>query len=165
MAFLIMLASAGLVGSFRSPPVVVTEAQLEKVSVSIGSFRFDCQRLPDDLADLASSRDSTAMCWKGPYLSKKAVVDFWGNKLDYHVYGDGKLFSLRSIGVDQVLGSNDDIVLGDRERSWRSFYPSSVSSQSDVSWWLKLFIALFSLSIVVIAVVRMARRRKSRREL
>lgn len=161
----IAFASVGLVGSYQSPPHFVVEAQLERVSVSIDSFRADCRRLPGDLSELLSLRDSTRECWKGPYLSANALVDSWENQLSYHASGDGIFYSLRSIGVDHQLGTSDDIVFGDKEKKWRSLYHNGAGlpDGSVVRW--KWIFALLIAGAVVIAVAAIAQRRKGSRKL
>lgn len=46
--------------------------------------------------------------WRGPYTEKDKLQDAWGQAFDYQ--SDGRKFKITSGGLDQTIGTGDDIV-------------------------------------------------------
>jgi len=96
----------------------VTKAKqdIEAINNAITMFRFDTNRLPEDLRDLY--KDPEIRGWNGPYLKKKSV-DPWDNDYQYRVPGlndrEYDLFSYGADGQEDGEGLNADIVSWETE--------------------------------------------------
>lgn len=45
--------------------------------------------------------------WRGPYIEESKLNDPWGNRFEYET--DGRQYKLQSAGIDQQLGTEDDL--------------------------------------------------------
>lgn len=96
--------SASPVGSVRevfekhdAADAETTKAMLSSLATGIKLFRIDHKRLP------ASLQESDA----------KWTADPWGNEFVYRPGGDGRSFTLYSLGPDGKNGTADDVRLGE----------------------------------------------------
>lgn len=99
----------------------LTDERLEDISTAIRSYADACGRLPDPSDFESVLSGSHHDCWSGPYLSVEDLKDPWRKSFIYKIEA-GSDFSLRSIGVDGVQGTADDIVYGDVSRFWIGQY-------------------------------------------
>ena len=72
---------------------------IENLKKSITLFRFNTNKLPEELRDLVKEPDGVRG-WKGPYM-ERLPKDPWENSYEYRVPGnDGRDFDIWSLGPD-----------------------------------------------------------------
>ncbi|WP_086933607.1 type II secretion system protein GspG [Agarilytica rhodophyticola] len=88
------------------------QMDLNALRVAVLAYEAHCRKYPQNLDTLFSEIPSCDY-WKGPYLSTKInLVDPWGESYMYFtVDRKAGVFFLLSKGKDNLLGSQDDIVM------------------------------------------------------
>ncbi len=111
---LILTASVGFM-AFRyldKAKVVAARSQLETFSLALDGYYIDCGQYPTQSQGLGAlwerpAGESVPAGWSGPYLTKKAPRDPWGNPYEYQMPGkNSQPFSLRSFGADGKEGGD-----------------------------------------------------------
>ncbi|CAM2067585.1 type II secretion system major pseudopilin GspG [Sulfidibacter corallicola] len=94
-------------GQVTSAQRRAAEADIKTLKQQITLFRFDHNRFPEGLEDLAKEPDNVKN-WK-PYIERKALRDPWGNPYEYRTPGDeSREFDIWSLGADGKEGGEGD---------------------------------------------------------
>ena len=95
------MALPGIIGKSDSARFKATEAQLNRLSGSIESYKSDMGRLPPTLDKLLNNLDQISE-WNGPYIESSLLKDAWGN---HYIYvSNGTTFKIESYGADKEPG-------------------------------------------------------------
>ncbi len=90
-----------------------TRSRIASLVSALVQMSADIESLPDSKVGLNLLVENTLnlKLWKGPYLSKVAMKDSWGNSFIYKYYSVSGEFSIYSKGANEVddLGGLDDI--------------------------------------------------------
>jgi general secretion pathway protein G len=93
----------GLIGQLGRARAKSAQMQVETVAAAVETFRSDVNRYPSDAEGLQAllSEPGGTDGWTGPYLkSGRGLQDPWGNALTYKLNGDGRGFTVTSLGRD-----------------------------------------------------------------
>jgi general secretion pathway protein G len=97
----------------------LSRARMATIENALSRFYIDCGRYPDDSEGLEvlvlPPSDMEDGKWKGPYLKRSELLDFWDNPYIYVAEGEYNpgsfdLISLGADGMDGGEGDNMDIV-------------------------------------------------------
>ena len=89
-------------------PTSGMQHRLDAVTYAIELFEIDHDRLPSQLEDLLPlTNQSWGSASTSGYLDRDAIIDSWGNDLQYLVLTNG--FSIRSAGQDGKFETQDDL--------------------------------------------------------
>jgi hypothetical protein len=141
----------------------LADERLEDIATALRSYAAECGRLPDPLeleTELVGTRHG---CWSGPHLSIQDLRDPWRRPFVYKIK-PGVEFSLRSIGVDGMPETADDIVYGDASRFWVDQYKTRPDNIVD-EWRNVILIVMAASAFYLLGVLAkvLIRRRQRRR--
>jgi general secretion pathway protein G len=97
----------------------LSRARMATIEEALARFNLDCGRYPDDSEGLEvlvlPPSDMEDGNWKGPYLKRSDLLDFWDNPYIYVAEGEYNpgsfdLISLGADGMDGGEGDNIDII-------------------------------------------------------
>ena len=92
----------------------LTKAKMAIIENAINRFYIDCGRYPDDSEGLEvlvmPPADMEDGKWRGPYLKRSELLDFWDNPYIYVAEGEYNpgSFDLISLGADGMDGGEGD---------------------------------------------------------
>ncbi len=92
----------------------LTKAKMAIIENALNRFYIDCGRYPDDSEGLEvlvmPPADMEDGKWRGPYLKRSELLDFWDNPYIYVAEGEYNpgSFDLISLGADGMDGGEDD---------------------------------------------------------
>ena len=92
----------------------LTRAKMAIIENAINRFYIDCNRYPDDSEGLEvlvmPPADMEDGKWRGPYLKRSELLDFWDNPYIYVAEGEYNpgSFDLISLGADGMDGGEGD---------------------------------------------------------
>jgi general secretion pathway protein G len=81
------------------------------LKTDLDRYKFENNKYPtteQGLNALLTAPGGDARNWRGPYTEENKVVDPWKNPYGYE--SDGRTFRITSGGVDQEMGTADDLV-------------------------------------------------------
>ena len=92
----------------------LTKAKMAIIENALNRFYIDCGGYPDDSEGLEvlvmPPTDMEDGKWRGPYLKRSELLDFWDNPYIYVAEGEYNpgSFDLISLGADGMDGGEDD---------------------------------------------------------
>ena len=92
----------------------LTKAKMAIIENALNRFYIDCGRYPDDSEGLEvlvmPPADMEDGKWRGPYLKRSELLDFWDNPYIYVAEGEYNpgSFDLISLGADGMDGGEGD---------------------------------------------------------
>lgn len=124
LELLVVMVIIGLLAGFVGPrffsqvgksEVKTARAQVTALGKALDQFRLDVGRYPttDEGLAVLVERMSGESRWNGPYLTKAAPLDPWGQPYQYRSPGEHGEYDLLSLGKDRQPGGSgeaEDIV-------------------------------------------------------
>jgi general secretion pathway protein G len=124
LELLVVMVIIGLLAGFVGPrffsqigksEVKTAKAQITAIGKALDQFRLDVGRYPtsDEGLGVLFERVAGEPRWNGPYLSKAAPPDPWGQPYQYRSPGEHGEYDLLSLGKDRQPGGSgeaEDIV-------------------------------------------------------
>ena len=125
LELLVVIAIIGLLASLVAPRLFgqisksereTARAQIDSISKALDTYRVDMGQYPtteQGLSVLSTRPSENAIRWRGPYLQKQLPPDPWGRMYEYKGAGEGRDYSLLSLGKDGRIGGegdNEDVV-------------------------------------------------------
>lgn len=124
LELLVVMVIIGLLAGFVGPrffsqvgksEVKTAQAQISALGKALDQFRLDMGRYPttDEGLAVLVNRVPGESRWNGPYLSKAAPADPWGQAYQYRSPGEHGEYDLMSYGKDRQPGGSgeaEDIV-------------------------------------------------------
>lgn len=119
LELLVVMVIIGLLAAYVGPKyfsqvgrseIRMAQAQIDALEKSLHQYRLDVGSYPsteNGLAALMTSPNNEPR-WNGPYLSKIAPLDPWGNPYVYKYPGDRSEFDLFSLGKDGQPGGEGE---------------------------------------------------------
>ena len=120
LELLVVIVIIGMLAAYVGPKyfsqlgkseVTIARAQIEGFEKALDTYRLDMRRYPSTeqgLAVLFVKPAEGAEKWNGPYLSKAAPRDPWGNPYGYRNPGSHGAFDVFSYGSDGQAGGTGD---------------------------------------------------------
>lgn len=102
---IVAFAASRILGGGDRAKVNLAKAQVQTLAEKVQQYEMDTGGLPQALADLARA-PGNAGGWLGPYAKEAELNDPWNRPYVYVVPGDGKPFSLTSLGADGQPGGD-----------------------------------------------------------
>ncbi len=101
-------------GTSTIPWSMNTHFPIEKLEMALIEYKADCGRFPSELEGLKELLSSEKLCWNGPYVLKKMLLDrVAGN--DYLYVVDNEHYEIISKGLDGIEGNEDDFRSSDNK--------------------------------------------------
>lgn len=119
LELLVVMVIIGLLAAYVGPKyfsqvgkseIKMAQAQIDALEKALHQYRLDVGSYPSSeqgLAALMTSPGNEAR-WQGPYLSKTAPADPWGNPYVYKYPGENTEFDLFSLGRDGQPGGEGE---------------------------------------------------------
>ena len=111
---LVVLVILGLVGGFLVSRFMaggdkakanLTKLKLEQIKSGIEQYRLMYNALPRDLADLTRCNEKTGQgCIPIYEPESDALFDAWGSPFTFSLQGNGRRYTIQSLGADGVSG-------------------------------------------------------------
>lgn len=120
LELLVVIAIIGLLASLVGPRLFgqisksereTARAQIDSLGKALDAYRIDIGIYPTTeigLTALVSKPAGDSTNWRGPYLQKAIPLDPWGKPYQYRGAGEGRDYSLLSLGKDGRPGGDDD---------------------------------------------------------
>lgn len=102
---IVAFAASRILGGGDRAKVKLAQAQVQTLAEKIEQFKMDTGTLPSDLNGLVTA-PSGAAGWLGPYAKTVDLNDPWGHPFQYKMPGEGKPFTLQSLGADGQPGGD-----------------------------------------------------------
>ncbi|MGC4397601.1 type II secretion system major pseudopilin GspG [Hydrogenophaga sp. T2] len=119
LELLVVMVIIGLLAGFVGPrffsqvgksEVKTAKAQITSIGKALDQFRLDVGRYPttDEGLAVLFERPQGEARWNGPYLSKAAPPDPWGQPYVYRSPGEHAEYDLMSYGKDRQPGGSGE---------------------------------------------------------
>lgn len=120
LELLVVIAIIGLLASLVGPRLFgqiskseheTARAQLDSFGKALDAYRIDMGSYPSTdigLTVLINKPAANSQNWRGPYLQKAIPLDPWGQPFQYRGAGEGRDYSLLSLGKDGRPGGDGD---------------------------------------------------------
>jgi general secretion pathway protein G len=102
---IVAFAASRILGGGDRAKVNLAKAQVQTLAEKVQQFEMDTGGLPQQIGDLVKA-PGNAGGWLGPYAKDAELNDPWNRPYVYTVPGDGKPFSLVSLGADGEPGGD-----------------------------------------------------------
>lgn len=88
----------------------LAKSGMSLLKTDLDRYKFENNKYPTTEQGLNAllTPPGDAKSWRGPYTEEDKVVDPWKNPYGYE--SDGRTFKLTSSGIDQEMGTADDLV-------------------------------------------------------
>lgn len=84
----------------------LTRIRLSDVRMAIDNFRLRYNSIPNSLAELTGCSERTGNSCVPIIRDISGIQDSWGNNLEYRVEGNGRQFTITSLGADSRPGGS-----------------------------------------------------------
>ena len=106
LSVLVGMLTKGLFSQGERAKAELNNLQMQRVQSYINQYQLRYNRLPSSLASLYSCDDVTGSACIPIVDKEQDLYDAWGTPLKYRVEGDGRSYSLTSVGADRREGGS-----------------------------------------------------------
>ncbi len=111
IAMLMAFLARNIMGNAERAKEDLARSGMSLLKTDLDRYKFENNKYPtteQGLNALLTAPGGDAKNWRGPYTEENKVVDPWKNPYGYE--SDGRTFKITSSGIDQEMGTADDIV-------------------------------------------------------